>query len=385
MDVKRLGSGRDVATFLESVASAPFLAVDTETSGLDPRTDRLLLVQFGTADRQGVADASTVTASDLNPIFRADRPVVFHNAKFDVEMLWSAYGRGLAIERAQIVDSMLAECLLRNGCGSELPTRGFSLEALASRYAGMALDKSVRRSFVGASSSWELSEAELAYAARDVEATWKVFASQLPLLERDGLLRALAIEGAAVSAFADMELRGVPFDGAGWRGILARETEARAVAMAELDRAFEKVADVDLFGKSTLAYDSDAAMLGALGALGIVVASTRREVLAATGHPAAIALARYREHQKLVSTYGESFLSHVHPKTGRIHGRFHSMGAITGRASCRDPNLQNVPADSAFRHCFVAPPGRKLVTADYAAAELRILAEMSGDPVFTEA
>jgi DNA polymerase-1 len=58
------------------------------------------------------------------------------------------------------------------------------------------------------------------------------------------------------------------------------------------------------------------------------------------------------------------------------------IGAITGRVASSEPNLQNIPARSSFRGCFRAPPGRVIVTADYSAAELRILAEMSRDPVF---
>jgi DNA polymerase-1 len=104
--------------------------------------------------------------------------------------------------------------------------------------------------------------------------------------------------------------------------------------------------------------------------------------LLSTGHPAARALAEHREHQKIASTYGESFLQHVHPKSGRFHPDFKAIGATTGRSACSDPNLQNIPRGSHFRACFRAPPGRKMITADYSGAELRILAQASKDPVF---
>jgi DNA polymerase-1 len=111
----------------------------------------------------------------------------------------------------------------------------------------------------------------------------------------------------------------------------------------------------------------------------------RREALLSTGHSAAIAIAEWREHQKIVSTYGDAFLAHVHPKTKRLHPRFKPLGAVTGRSSCAEPNLQNIPSGSAFRECFRAPEGRKLITADYSGAELRIIAQASRDPTFVRA
>lgn len=371
-----------VTDFLERVGSAPFIALDTETSGLDPHTDRLLLIQFGTATEQALVDAHAVPAAALAPIFRPDRLVVMHNATFDLKMLRSAYGDALDLSEAKIADTQGAERLLRNGRTTDVVLQGYALKTLAERYAGMELDKSIRQGFYGMASVEDLSPAELFYAARDVEATWKVFASQLPQLERDGLLRVVALEGAAGMGFAQMELRGFAIDAEGWRRLLEEAKTGSAAARKRLDREFWSVADRDLFGGTTLNYDNDQDVLDALKRLGVELTTTKREALLASGHSAALALAEYKEHQKIVSTYGEGFLAHVHAKTGRIHARFRALGALTGRASCAEPNLQNIPAGSAFRACFRAPPGRRLITADYQGAELRILAEMSGDPVF---
>lgn len=371
-----------IEAFLARVSNAPFLALDTETSGLDPNDDTVLLIQFGTATEQCLVDAQAVGVEALRPIFRQDRVVVMHNASFDVKMLWATYGDELGLPHARIADTQGAEKLLRNGRKSQVVMQGWSLKVLAERYAGMELDKSVREGFMGVRSIEDLSESELHYAARDVEATWKVFAEQLPQLERDGLMRVNALEGQAQVAFGQLEYKGAPIDTEAWRKQLALANAGKGEARERLDKAFWDVTDRDLFGGSTLNYDNDEEVLRALGKLGVELATIRREALLATGHPAAIEVASYREHQKIVSTYGEGFLSHVHPKTGRIHPRFKSIGALTGRASCSEPNLQNIPSDSAFRACFRAPPGRKLITADYAGAELRIIAHMSQDPVF---
>ena len=371
-----------VAGFLESVSDAPFLALDTETTGLDPLVDHVLLVQIGTGDRQAVIDAQAVGPAAIAPMLAPERIVVLHHAKFDLKMLASlGVPRGV-LARANVVDTMLNERLLRNGRRSELVNGRFDLATLAQRYAGMTLDKTIRAGFVGTPSVAALGEAEIRYAERDVEATWKVFSAQLPKLESQGLTRAAAIEGGASWAFAEMELTGFPIDTEAWRALLAEEQAEADAARERLDEAFESVSERDLFGVRRINYDSDQEVLESLNRMGLELDTSRRAAMLATGHPAAAAVVTYREHQKIVSTYGERFLEHRHPKTGRLHSDWRPIGAATGRASSKDPNLQNIPRGSKFRACFRGPGDRKLVTADYAGAELRILAEAVADPAF---
>jgi DNA polymerase-1 len=115
------------------------------------------------------------------------------------------------------------------------------------------------------------------------------------------------------------------------------------------------------------------------------LSDTARATLERLDHPIASALLLYRESNKLVTTYGEAFLSHVDKRSGRIHATFVPLGASTGRVASCDPNLQNLPNDERFKRCLRAPAGRVLVTADYATCELRIVAEMARDPVFLAA
>lgn len=376
---------RDVESlrrFLTSVSDAPFWALDTETTGLDPYLDRLLLIQIGTAEQQALIDAQALKGEAVREILRADRLVVMHHAKFDLKMLAQLAGPEVDLSALQVMDTMLAEILLRNGRRNDVAAQGFGLQALAERYAGMGLDKTVREGFINATSIDALGEVELRYAQRDVEATWKIFAAQLPVLEREGLLKTAAIEGAACFGFAEMERVGMPIDAEAWSKLIAEADRERAEARKALDRHFAPVINFDLFGAGDLNYESDQELIEAFKKLGIRLESTRREVLLATGHPAAEALIAYREHQKIVSAYGARFLEHVHRTTKRIHPSFKPIGAITGRVACSEPNLQNIPARSKFRACFRASEGRRLITADYSGAELRILAEMSGDPVF---
>jgi DNA polymerase-1 len=102
-------------------------------------------------------------------------------------------------------------------------------------------------------------------------------------------------------------------------------------------------------------------------------------------HPAARALLEYRELQKKLGTYLETYPSFIHPRTGRIHANFLQCRVPTGRLACTSPNIQQIPHEDEFRSCFVAEQSNTLVIADYSQIELRILAEVSGDPEFVRA
>src|SRR5260370_4700704 len=89
--------------------------------------------------------------------------------------------------------------------------------------------------------------------------------------------------------------------------------------------------------------------------------------------------------QKALTSYGQNMLEFISPKTGRLHADFRQIGAPTGRFACTNPNIQQVPHAAEYRRCFMGyPEGRRLVIADYSQIELRILAEISGDPGFID-
>jgi len=105
-------------------------------------------------------------------------------------------------------------------------------------------------------------------------------------------------------------------------------------------------------------------------------------------HPIVVALLRYREVEKLRSTYGESLAAEI-ADDGRIHATFRQTVARTGRLSSDRPNLHNIPVRTEegrrFREAFVPSPGRRLLVADYDQVELRAIAHLSGDPGLTAA
>lgn len=212
----------------------------------------------------------------------------------------------------------------------------------------------------------------------------QLLTKQIDVLKADGLSAVSKIEAQAVSAVAQMEEQGMPLNVKQWRQL----TENAETELSQIDRHLQHFlsqnAPKDLFGGSTINLGSARELKQALHGMGINVPNTRRETLKQLKPPLGPWLARHSELTKVVSTYGNSFLKYVRGEH-RIHSSFEQIGASTGRMACHSPNLQAIPKDSEHRNCFHTLPGRTLVVADYATCELRILAQMSGDPVFRAA
>ena len=151
-----------------------------------------------------------------------------------------------------------------------------------------------------------------------------------------------------------MEARGLPLNVAQWRRVLA-EAEAKA---ADARTRLGASVGTDLTGNPSLEPGERGRILAWFQAEGYPIQSTSKHALAAVDHPAAQALLDWREAAKLTSTY-EGYLDRL--AGGRIFGRFHALGAASGRMSCGHPNLQNIPA--RLRPCVEAPEGRVPVSA----------------------
>jgi DNA polymerase-1 len=117
-------------------------------------------------------------------------------------------------------------------------------------------------------------------------------------------------------------------------------------------------------------------------------ADSLQKMAAVNAHPILDDLLRYREVEKLRSTYADALPPLVQPD-GRIHATFNQIATTTGRISSESPNLQNVPVRTAdgreMRKAFVADEGCGLLTADYSQIELRVLAHLAEDPGLIDA
>jgi DNA polymerase I len=365
---------------VEELRHCKVLAVDTETTGLDPYDSKLLLVQIASPEKCYIIDAQAVKLDALKPLLEGTQALkLLQNAKFDYEMLKQQAG----VELDNIYDTMLAERLLTAGRGLKV-----GLAELTERNLKERLHKSVRKTFYGANSSalTYMSADQLNYAAKDALVLFPIYAMQLEKLKTEQLLTVAEVEFKCVMAVGDLELNGCKLDTVKWRQILAGVETKRDQARIELMEILPGGRDrqASMFGgdEYMINLNSGPQIINEFKKLGIEIQDTSEATLSKCNHEAAKKLLEYRGYEKTLGSFGEGLLALIHKKTGRIHPDFIQYGADTGRFSCSNPNVQQIPATSDFRACFIPEEGYKLVTCDYSQAELRILAELSQDDGF---
>jgi DNA polymerase I-like protein with 3'-5' exonuclease and polymerase domains len=366
------------------------LALDIETTGLDPNTDRLRLLSLALPDGTvAVIDlfafsAPTAALEVLRPRLE-QAELVGHNLAFDLAFL----GRlGLRPARPPF-DTLLASQLLHAGevedSGQPLP---HDLAALLQRELGIALDKSLQRS----DWSGELTPAQMDYAIEDV-------CHLLPLSERlrQKLQAAQLLSVAAVEMQALLTLtsaRPIRLDVAAWAALTERaeaEAERLAEEMNRLAAPALRVADaptgVTLFPELSppaINWDSPVKVKQAFASFGITLSDTRDKTLAGIEHPLADLLRRYRHQRKRVSAFGLGWLRE-YVKDGCVAPQWRLLGAESGRMSCAHPNLQQIPREAEYRRCFVAREGHRFIKADYSQIELRLAAKVALEQRMIEA
>lgn len=403
-DYKLIKTAEELRTEVELLFTQPIVGFDTETTSLDPFDGDLRLVQLAAPDGVRVIDLYSFGRGDLSQLdaleplrrlLRATRPVkIAHNAKFDAKWIRQKLGAELgrdydsktetngSVERGGLFDTLLASQIVSAG---ETEDR-HGLEAVVSRYLDEPIDKSQQLS----DWSGELSPLQLEYAARDAAVMLPLREKLIEHLRANALGRCAQLEFECVVPVAGIELAGFFLDKERWREQLAVVNKKRATLAEELQEMLaEESLQQSFFGpvRNDINLDSHVQLTKALKRIGIEVPESTRnwklQPLAAK-HPEVAKLLEYRTMQKALTSYGENILEEI-KRDGRIHANFHQIGAPTGRMSCTQPNIQQVPHAIEYRRCFRAPEGRKLIIADYSQIELRILADYTGDKGFIEA
>ncbi|WEN15184.1 DNA polymerase I [Rhodanobacter sp. AS-Z3] len=379
--------------WLEKLRHAPLIAFDTETTSIDAmRADIVglsLAVESGKAcyipldhDYPGAPkqlDREAVLAA-LKPIFEdPSRPKLGQHAKYDINIL-ARYG--IAVQGVQH-DSML-ESYVWNATATR-----HDMDSLARKYLGYETIKYEQVAGKGAKQI-SFSQVDLdtacGYAAEDADITLRLHHALWPKLESVPALRDVYqdIEIPLVPVLAAMERRGVLIDGAALRTqsqqlgkrMLELQQQSYALAGHEFNLDSPKQLQAVLFDELGLA----AKLKTPTGQ-----PSTNEEALDAIAdtHELPRLILDYRSLAKLRSTYTDKLSGIVNPRTGRVHTSYHQGSVATGRISSSDPNLQNIPVRTEegrrIRQAFIAPPGWKVMAADYSQIELRIMAHLSGD------
>jgi DNA polymerase I-like protein with 3'-5' exonuclease and polymerase domains len=338
------------------------VGLDLETTGLDPRADRVRLLSLATERGTYLVDCAAVDPAPLFDLL-AERDLVIHNAAFDLAFLTR-----LGFVPGTVHDTLLLARLLTAG------TRGPNdLAACCERYLGRALDKAAQRS------DWSgaLTEGQLAYAARDAAVLVPLYTTLARQIEAAGLVAVAEIETRALPAFLWLARSGVAFDRAAWDS-LTHEAEQAAQGMADRLDAAAPPRPGFLATQGAWNWDSPQQVKAAFEAAGVPLESTADEALARVDHPLAALLRDYRAARKRVTTYGTDWGKHA-LEDGRVYAAWNQLGSVAGRTSCSAPNLQQVPRDPRYRRCFVAQPGRVLVKADYSQLQLRIAARVADE------
>ncbi|MEM6731527.1 MAG: DNA polymerase, partial [Myxococcota bacterium] len=351
-----LVTGKDTETVLRRWIDAPpkWLSAEIDPDGRGGTPAVLVLAAAG--GQAQVFDLASLAPGFFNLFSQLACPVAAFEAK---EVARGLLRRGVSLPNRFACLRIIQQLL----DGGRRSGEARSLDGLANRHLG--------RSSPDPRSGLD----ELAAVPGTVS---EILERQIGAIRADALVWVSRIESSALPAIAEMEHHGVPIDAPRWRALLEEGREERAGLGQELVRLLGSGGD--LFGAAK-SLESDPGLRSALQAAGIQVPNLKRDTLAALPAPLGPKLGRFRELAKLTQAYGTTFLENI-DSDGRIHATFEQIGASTGRMACHSPNLQSVVKDSPYRGCFRATDRRALITADYAGCELRIIAELSADPVF---
>jgi DNA polymerase-1 len=376
--------GVELQAALSFLGAQKILSVDIESSGFDPLSNKVLLLQIGNRYHQYVFDIARLgdAVQQVKPILVNPAVLkILHNGKFDYKFLKA----NLGIEMETIYDTMLAEHLLQKG----RKMSGFALDDVSEKYANVKLDKTIRQTFGGLVYGETFSQEQIEYAAADVRFLELIMIEQRKLLQRDLLEEVCSTECNAIQVTGDMELNGMRIDRTKWLAAEAITKVERQAALDQLDILVAPFVTSDMFGKPELNYNSPKQLLAVLQRAlpEEKITATGEDALKDIHHPITEALLYYRGLEKRITTYGEAFLKNIHNATGRVHTTFDQSETDTGRYSSKKPNLQNIPVKdtSIYRDAFIAfDDDSMLVDADYSNMELRILADLSGEPKWRE-
>jgi DNA polymerase-1 len=388
------------------------VAVDTETTSLDPMQAHLCGFSFAVAPNEacyvplGHRDGGSAGATDLfapesklcadqipeEAALKAIKPMledksilkIAQNMKYD----WLVFAqRGIQIEGYD--DTMLISYVLDAGKG------GHGMDDLAKRWLN---HDTIHFQHVAGSGKTQVTfdcvsiEKASEYAAEDADVTlrlWSALKSRMAAEQVASVYETLERQMPAV--LARMERRGISID----RQVLSRlsgefaqkqaglEEEIKVLAGEPLNPGSPKQLGDILFGKMALPG-------GTKTKTGQWSTGARElEELAEQGHQLPRKILDWRQVSKLRSTYTEALPNYVNPTTHRVHTSYALAATSTGRLSSSEPNLQNIPIRTEegrkIRKAFVASPGMKLVSADYSQIELRLLSEVANVPTLRQA
>lgn len=379
--------------WLDQLRQAEVFAFDTETTSLDYMDARLVGVSFAVEAGKAAyvpfghdyLDAPVQlpqawVLKQLRPLLEdPERRKVGQNLKYDMSVL-ANHGvqlRGIAF------DTMLESYVLASTASRH------DMDTLAERHLEV---KTTTFEDIAGKGAKQLTFNQVAleqaghYASEDADITLRLHQTLWPQLQAvPSLMRVFnEIEVPLVPVLSRIERNGALIDAQ----LLGQHSVEITARLAVLERqAFELAGEEFNLGSTQqlgrILFEK--LQLPVIKKTPKGAPSTAEEVLQelALDYPLPKLLIEHRGLAKLKSTYTDKLPKMVNPVTGRVHTSYQQAITATGRLSSTDPNLQNIPIRNEegrrIRRAFVAPPGYKLVAADYSQIELRIMAHLSGD------
>ena len=379
--------------WIKQLEEAPAFAFDTETTSLDYMRAEVVGVSFaiepGRAayvpvahNYMGVPEQLTRerVLGRLKPLLEdPDRPKIGQNLKYDASVLanHAIHLRGIAF------DTMLESYVV-----DSTATR-HDMDSLALKYLG---HRTIHFEDIAGKGKSQLTFDQIPleqagpYAAEDADITLRLHRALWPGLEREAGLRSVFedIEIPLVPVLSAIERNGALLD----RAMLDTQSRELGERLTVLEKQAHELAGVEFSLNSPKQLGQilfEKLELPVIKKTPKGAPSTAEEVLLelALDYPLPRLVLEHRSLSKLKSTYTDKLPEMINPDTGRVHTSYHQAVAATGRLSSSDPNLQNIPIRTAegrrIRQAFVAPPGHKILAADYSQIELRIMAHLSSD------
>ncbi|TCG04566.1 DNA polymerase I [Paraburkholderia steynii] len=384
--------------WLDKINTAEITSFDTETTSLDPMTAQIvgisIAVEAGKAAYIPLAhrgpDAPVQLPRDevlakLKPWLESrDKKKVGQHLKYDEQVL-ANYGIVMdGIEHDTLLQSYVLES-----------HRPHDMDNLALRHLGL---KTIKYEDVAGKGASQIGFDEVAldkaaeYAAEDADITLRLHQTLYPQVAAEAQLDHVYrnIEVPTSRVLRKMERNGVLIDAEKLR-VQSNEIATRLVELEK--QAYEFAGGEFNLGspKQIGQIFFEKLELPVIKKTPSGAPSTDEEVLQklAEDYPLPKVLLEHRGLSKLKSTYTDKLPRMVNATTGRVHTNYAQAVAVTGRLASNDPNLQNIPVRTGegrrIREAFIAPPGHKLVSADYSQIELRIMAHISGDEALLRA
>ncbi len=388
-------SEKQFEQWLERLKKSEFFAFDTETTSLNYMQAKLVGLSF-TADAGQAAYvplAHTAPGSPeqlpLSLVLEKLKPLLEDTEKPRLIGQHLKYDRNVLARYGITLNGIAHDTMLQSYVLNSTATR-HDMDSLAGKYLGV---ETLHYEDVAGKGAKQLTfdqvdiDTATRYAAEDADITLRLHQTLWPQLQEIPDLSQVyqKIERPLIGVLSQIECNGVMVDANMLKKLSTRFAkqmqEIEEQAYAEAGNAFNLNSPKQI---QAILFEQ----------LGLPVIrktpkgqpSTAEDVLqelADRGHALPQLIVRHRGLSKLKSTYTDKLPEQIDPDTGRVHTSYHQAVASTGRLSSTDPNLQNIPIRTEdgrqIRKAFIAPPGKRLIAADYSQIELRIMAHLSGD------